>query len=120
MRERSQLESDCWEQNEAKVADFPSHGPPWGEDKADWMLGELEKILLADGKDPARDWLCGPEFRSVYKPFRASWLFSNMYCFSQADICATVMVDRLAMYGYEGKVWGNGGFADFHPDASFW
>ncbi|KAI9011621.1 hypothetical protein DFJ74DRAFT_684091 [Hyaloraphidium curvatum] len=75
--------------NFEKARKFPSRGPPWGPDRADAMVSEIEKFLLADGKDPAKDWICGPEF-------------------SKADICAVVLLDRLASYGYEGVVWGNG------------
>lgn len=59
-------------QNAAKVAQFPTLGPPWGEEKADWMLGELETYLLKDGKDPSKDFLCSKEFRWVFGSRRGS------------------------------------------------
>ncbi|KAI9016206.1 thioredoxin-like protein [Hyaloraphidium curvatum] len=75
--------------NKAKVADAVKLGPPWGTDKAELIVSEIEGILLADGKDPRRDFICGPEF-------------------TIADACAVTTFDVMVLHGYEGRIWGNG------------
>lgn len=68
-------------QNRAKVAMVPSLGPPWGAESAARMINDVERVLLADGKQPDRDYLCGTEF-------------------SQADVCATCLFDMLTVQGH--------------------